>query len=160
MVSGRSGHFSMRNASRSRFSPHVGRAPYDRLFAVLLLFLFSSPFSCALYACTTAVRRQAVASLKSNIFPSKSCCNCRKRRDLPVRLEMYTRAIARRSLDMAGRPASEIGVAGIFAESFEANVPAEQRAGTRSVGCRTGSDPLRHLQCWQLNVPEKISLSP
>lgn len=48
---------------------------------------------------------------------------------LPPDLESYTRTVAGRCLAMLGRPASDIGVAGLLAEAYEANIAPEQRWG-------------------------------
>lgn len=48
---------------------------------------------------------------------------------LPRNVEAYTRVLARRCLDMQGRPGSDVGVAVLLAQAFETNISAEQRSG-------------------------------
>lgn len=57
--------------------------------------------------------------------------------ELTPAVEAYTRVLARRCLEMHGRSASDIGVAGLLARSFEKNIAPEQLSGelARSSTC-------------------------
>lgn len=48
---------------------------------------------------------------------------------LPPKVEAYTRTLAHRCLKMHARPGSDVGVALLLAEAFEANISKEQRSG-------------------------------
>eukprot|EP00904_Undaria_pinnatifida_P004695 jgi/Undpi1/14226/HiC_scaffold_9.g03875.m1 len=77
-----------------------------------------------------ATVEQAVAVIRSNLFKGKPSSSTSPQ---PVHfapsVETYARTLARRCLEMHGRPASDVGVAGLLAQSFEANISHEQRSG-------------------------------
>ena len=93
---------------------------------------------------------QTVAMVRSNMFPAKKVWTENRNRQtasvtmatalntsdprqaqpsLPPPVEAYTRALARRCLEMHARPGSDVGVAVLLAQAFEINISAEQRSG-------------------------------
>lgn len=70
-----------------------------------------------------------VAVVESRVFRGRASSAEGPTPHLPPATEAYTRALARQCLEMHARPASDIGVAGLLAEAFEANISHEQRSG-------------------------------
>lgn len=92
-----------------------------RYFSTILI---SCPFPPNSYAASV----KSVAVFRGQIFRSKGAPTTTSM-PLPPDLESYMRTVAGRCLAMLGRPASDIGVAGLLAEACEANIAPEQRWG-------------------------------
>lgn len=103
---------------------------------VIISLSLSSCFTHAAAAvCAACLTPQAVAVIRSNLFEGKASSGCAispRRAHFAPSVETYARTLARRCLEMHGRPASDVSVAGLLAQSFEANVSHEQRSGEQN----------------------------
>lgn len=75
--------------------------------------------------------------IRSKLFEGKAPSGCSiapQKAHFSLTVETYARTLARRCLEMHGRPASDVGVAGLLAQSFEANISHEQRTGMEKAG--------------------------